>query len=327
MKFAVFSCFLFSIVVPGFAQAQTAYPNKPVRLIVPYPAGGPTDVTARAYAEKVSKILGQAVVVDNRPGAQGVVAVQQLMQAPADGLTMYFGTMSTQVIFHLINGVKKAAPPYDPVKDLMPVSTMAYTPLVLSIGNAVTAATVAELVSNAKAHPGKLNFGSDGTGSSTHLSGELFNQSAGIQAVHVPYKGTAEYVTALIAGDIQYAIGGIVTALNLAKQGRIKILGIAGPTRSPMLPNVPTLAEGGVPGVDLSSWFGVFMRSGTNKAYVDAMSHAVQKAGQDPELVKRLVDSGLEIRTSSPEQFSAVIANDFKQWTGVVSKANLKFDN
>lgn len=309
------------------AVAQTPLFTKPIRFIIPYPPGGPTDLTGRTYADKLSKYLVQPVVVENRPGAQGVPAVQQLMQLPADGHTIYFGTLSTQVVFHVINNYRKVVSPYDSRKDLVPVSLLGGSPLVVVASTKSGINTYKELIDTLKAQPGKLNYGSDGMASLTHLGGEMLNQSAGTESVHIPYKGTAEFSQALITGDIQFAVSGIVGAVNLLKQNRIKVLAVAGPKRSDQLPGVPTTAELGSPGVDLTSWFGVFMKAGTPKQYVDAMAQAIQKSSVEPDLVQRLTAAGVEMGlANTPEQYAAHIDADFKRWTSVVEKAAIRFD-
>jgi tripartite-type tricarboxylate transporter receptor subunit TctC len=310
--------------VPALAQPSPF--TKPIRFIIPYPPGGPTDLTGRSYADKLSKILGQPVVVENKPGAQGVPAVQQLLQLPADGHTIYFGTLSTQVVSHVINSYRKIPNAYDARKDLVPVSLLGSSALVVvsSMKSGIT--SYKQLVDTLKAQPGKLNYGSDGTGSLTHLGGEMLNQSAGTQSMHIPYKGTAEFSQALITGDIQFAVSGIVGATNLMKQNRVHVLAVAGPRRSDQLPGVPTTAELGYPGVDLTSWFAVFMKAGTPKQYADAMAQAIHKASQEADLAQRLTAAGIEIVTNTPEQFAGQMDADYKRWSQVIDKAAIKFE-
>lgn len=316
-----------AMVAPVPALAQGSLFTKPVRFVVPYPPGGPTDLTARSYAEKLSQYIGQTVVVENKPGAQGVPAVQYVLQQPADGYTLYFGTLSTQVVYHVINSYRGANAPYDPHKDLVPVNLLGVSPLVIVASIKSGIDSYKGLIETLKAQPGKLNYGSDGVGSLTHLGGEMLNQSAGTKSAHIPYKGTAEFSQALITGDIQFAVMGIVGATNLLKQGRIKVLAVAGPKRSDQLPGVPTTAELGYPGVDLTSWFGVFMKAGTPKQYVDAIAKDITKASTEPDLVKRLTNAGVEMGVATtPEKFSAQIDADFKRWTEVVEKAAIKFE-
>jgi len=309
------------------ALAQSSPFTKPVRFIVPYPPGGPTDLTGRTYADKLSKIIGQPVIVENRPGAQGVPAVQLLLQQPADGHTMYFGTLSTQVVFHVINAYRKLPAPYDSRKDLVPVNLMGSSPLVVVASLKSGIDSYRGLEQALKAQPGKLNYGSDGLASLTHLGGELLNQTFGTQSVHIPYKGTAEFSQALITGDIQFAVSGIVGATNLLKQNRIKVLAVAGPRRSEQLPGVPTTAELGHDGVDLTSWFGVFMKGGTPKQHVDAMAQAITKASTEPDLVLRLTTAGVGMGVATtPEKFAAQMDAEFKRWTDAVQTAAIKFD-
>jgi len=311
---------------PAPAGAQ-AFPNKPIRFIVPYPPGGPTDLTARVYADKISRELGQPVVVENKPGAQGLPAVQQLMQQPSDGYTMYFGTLSTQVVAHVINAYRKAPMAYDARRDLTPVSLLGSTSLVIIAGNATPASSLKELIALAKAQPGKLNYGSDGIASLTHLGSEMLNQAAGIQTVHIPYKGTAEFTQAIISGDIQFATSGSIGALNLQKAGRAKLLAVASPRRTALIPDVPTVAEAGYPGFDLTSWFAVYVKAGAPQANVQTLAAAIQKVATDPDLIQRLNTAGLDVMTNTPEQFSALMDAEFRKWTTVIDKAALKFDN
>jgi tripartite-type tricarboxylate transporter receptor subunit TctC len=313
------AAFALGIAATAPALAQTGPFTKPIRFIIPYPPGGPTDLTGRTYAEKLSKHLGQPVVVENRPGAQGVPAVQQLLQLPADGHTIYFGTLSTQVVFHVINAYRKLPAPYDARRDLVPVNLMGGSPLtvVASIKSGID--SYKELAERLKAQPGKLNYGSDGMASLTHLGGEMLNQALGTQSVHIPYKGTAEFSQALITGDNDFAVMGIVGATNLLKQNRIKVLAVAGPKRSDQLPGVPTTVELGHPGVDLTSWFGVFMKAGTPKHFVDAMAQGITKASVEPDLVQRLTAAGVEMGiATTPEKFAVQMDAEFKRWTDVV---------
>ncbi len=307
----------------AFGQSFTG----PVKFIVPYPPGGPTDLTARTFADRISRTIGQPVVIDNRPGAQGVSAVRALMQLPADCHSMYFGTLSTQVVSHVINEYRKLPAPYDPRRDLVPVSVLGGSPLAVVASKKSGITSYKELVDALKAQPGKLNYGSDGVGSLTHLGGEMLNQAAGTRSVHIPYKGTAEFTQALIAGDIQFAVSGIVAAVGQMKQDRINVLAVAGPRRIDQLPGVPTTAEVGYPGLDLTSWFAVFMREGTPKTCVDTMAQAIIKASQEPEVIQRMTAVGIEMGLSNtPEQFARQIDGDFRQWRKVIEQARIPFD-
>lgn len=319
--------FVIGVTIAAPAIAQTSPFTKPVRFIIPYPPGGPTDLTGRTYADKLSTIIGQTVIVENKPGAQGVPAVQLLLQQPADGHTMYFGTLSTQVVSHVINAYRKMPAPYDARKDLVAVNLLGSSPLVVVASLKSGIDSYKELEQALKASPGKLNYGSDGPASITHLGGEMLNQTFDTQSVHIPYKGTAEFSQALITGDIQFAVSGIVGATNLLKQNRIKVLAVAGPKRSDKLPGVPTTAELGNPGVDLTSWFGVFMKAGTPAPYVDAMAQAITKASTEPDLVERLTNAGVEMGVATtPQKYAEAMDAAFKRWTDVVKSAAIKFD-
>lgn len=316
-----------SMLTSPAAMAQTSVFTKPVRFIIPYPPGGPTDLTGRTYAERLEKLIGQPVIIENKPGAQGIPAVQQLLLQPADGHVMYFGTLSTQVVFPAVSAYRKQPLPFHPIKDLQPVSILGGTPIVVAASIKSGIGSFKELVDRAKANPGALNYGSDGIGSITHLAGEIFDQATGVKTMHIPYKGTANFSTALLAGDIEFAFSGILGMTNMHKSGRVKVLAIAGPKRAEMLPEVPTMAELGYPTVDLTSWFAVYMKHGTPKPFVDAMSQAIQKASLDPDLGKKLSAVGLELGMSNtPEQFTARQDGEYRTWSKLIEKAAIKFE-
>jgi tripartite-type tricarboxylate transporter receptor subunit TctC len=302
------------------------YPVKPVRFVVPYPSGGPTDTTARLYGEKVGKALGQPLVVDNRPGAAGVIGMQAALAAPADGYTLYFGTLGTQVITPVINTYRGIANPVDVRKELVPTALLATIPIVLVVNPQVPANNVREFIDYAKANPGKLNYGSDGIGSLTHLGTEMLNQITGISTTHVPYKGLADQTNALLSGDLQFVFSGILNPLGFQKQGRLKILASATPARAAILPNVPTMIESGVPGFDLTTWFGVFFRAGTDRAVINIVSQEVQKAAKLPDVMEKMSVQGMEASSASAEQFANVMDSDWKRWSEVLRKSNLKFE-
>jgi tripartite-type tricarboxylate transporter receptor subunit TctC len=327
------AAFALGVLAATSASAQTAATGphslftKPVRFIIPYPPGGPTDLTGRSYADKLSRIIGQPVIIENKPGAQGVPAVQQVLQLPADGHTIYFGTLSTQVVFHAMNAYRKIPAPYDARKDLVAVNLLGSSPLLVVASLQSGIDSYKDLQQKLKAEPGKLNYGSDGLASLTHLGGEMLNQTFGTQSVHIPYKGTAEFSQALIAGDIQFAVSGSVGAVNMFKANRIKVLAVAGPKRFDQLPNVPTTAELGNPGVDLTSWFGVFMKAGTPRPFVDAMAAAITQASTDPDLVQRLTAAGVDMgAATTPEKFASQMDVAFARWTDVIGKAAIPID-
>jgi tripartite-type tricarboxylate transporter receptor subunit TctC len=296
--------------------AQPAPFSKPVRFIIPYPAGGPTDLTGRLFAERIAKHIGQPVIVENKPGAQGVIAAQQLLQAPADGHAIYFGTLSTQVVFPVLSAQRQQPLPFDAQKDFVAVASMTTSPLVVVASAKTSIRRYKELIDALKTGANRLSYGSDGIGSLTHLGGVLIGQAAGTQsAVHVPYKGTAEYSQGLLRGDVQFGVMGSIGAMTLVKQDGVRVLAVAQDQRSHQWPGVPTTAELGYPAVDLASWFGVFMKTGTPKQAIDAMAESIRLAAQDPELVRQLTQAGLDVDVSdSAAQFSRRVEDDFTRW-------------
>jgi tripartite-type tricarboxylate transporter receptor subunit TctC len=312
----------------GLAPAIAEPFSKPVRFVVPYPAGGPTDLTARVFADRIAKLIGQPLVVENKPGAQGTIAMQQLLQAPADGHAIYFGTLSTQVVFPLLAAQRKRPLPFDTARDFVPVATMTTSPLVAVVASKAGIASYKALVEALKSGRGQLAYGSDGIGSLTHLGGSLIGQAAGVQPLHVPYKGTAEYGQALLRGDVQFGVMGIISVLPLIQQGAVKPVAVAGVKRSPQLPDVPTTAESGSSGVDLASWFGVFMKAGTPRPFVEAMASAIHKAAQDEDLVRQLTQAGVEMDASdSPSAFAARFNADMTRWKTAIESAGIKADD
>jgi tripartite-type tricarboxylate transporter receptor subunit TctC len=313
-------------LAPAFAAGAPF--SKPVRFIIPYPAGGPTDLTGRVFAERISKHIGQPVIVENKPGAQGVIAVQQFLQAPADGHAIYFGTLSTQVVFPVLSAQRKQPLPFDAQKDFVAVASMTTSPLVVVASTKASIRSYKELIDALKTGAGRLGYGSDGIGSLTHLGGALIGQAAGVQsAVHVPYKGTAEYSQALLRGDVQFGVMGSIGAMTLVKQDGVRVLAVAQGQRSRQWPGVPTTAESGYPGVDLASWFGIFMKAGTPKQNVDAMAESVRLAAQDPDLVRQLTQAGLDVDVcDSAGKFSVRVDADLIRWRTVVKRTDLELN-
>src|SRR5213075_859540 len=249
-----FFCFFASLDV-----AAQAYPSKPIRFVVPYPAGGPLDTVARLLGQKVSESLKQPVVVDNKPGAGGNIGADAVAKSAPDGYTILMGAVAT----HAINPTLYANIPYDPIKDFQPVTQLASTPNVLIVNNSVPASNVREFIAYAKANPGKLNFGSGSTGSAGHLAGELFKAMAGVEMTHVPYKGAAPAMQDLIGGQIDLMFDNLASALGQVRAGKVRALAVTTAQRTALAPELPTIAESGLPGFDISTWFGVFVPAGT----------------------------------------------------------------
>jgi tripartite-type tricarboxylate transporter receptor subunit TctC len=302
--------------------AGAAYPERPVRLVVPFPAGGGADFMARALAQKLSAQLGQPVVLDHRAGAGGTIAAEVVAGAAPDGYTLVFGTVGT----HAINVSLYAKLRYDPVKDFAPVSLTHLAPRVLVVHPSVPAKTVPELIALAKAKPGELTFGSAGSGGTNHLSGELFKSMAGIDIVHVPYKGSAPASVDLLGGRITMVFDSIVAWGDHIKTGKVRALGVTSPRRSAALPDVPTIAESGLVGFDVANWLGVLAPAGTPKEVIARLNAEIKTAMADPEMQRQLVAVGIDPAYSTPEAFAELIRADIAKWAKVVKASGARAD-
>ncbi len=306
---------------PVQAQAQ-AYPSKPIRLVVPYAAGGATDIIGRAAAAELSKILGQSVTVDNRPGAGGNVGAEMVARAAPDGYTMLVSPSS----LHGITPALYSKLTYDPNKDLVPVILMVSLANVLVVNPGVKANSVSELVALAKANPGKFSYASSGNGTTIHLSGEMFKQMAGLDIVHVPYKGSGPALTDLIGGQVQLMFDNIPSAISQIRAGKLRALATTGPRRSPSLPELPTMIEAGLTGYESTAWFGLSFPVGTPKEIIARINAAGLKATHSPEFIKRVQELGYEIVGGTPEQMAAAIQDELKRWGPVVKASGAKVD-
>ena len=303
------------------ALAQQAYPVKPVRFIVPFPPAGPVDTTARGFTLKLSEYWGQQALVENRAGAGGIVGAEVAAKSTADGYTFFVGSIHHSVLPSL-----NAKLPYNIEKDFVPVTFAAQFPIILVAHPSVPAKTVQELIAYAKKNPGKLAFGSAGNGGGTHLAGELFKTMAGVDLLHVPFKGSAPAMTDLLGGQVQLMFSDAPTALPHIKSGRVRALGVGSPKRSALVPDVPTIAESGVKGYDAYSWAGVFAPAGTPKEIVAKVNADIVKALSDPEVRKRLLEAGAEAAPGTPDQFGAFLKAEIAKWAKVVKDANIKAD-
>jgi len=319
---ALVACSAFALLGAPSALAQAPFPTKPVRLVVPFPAGGTTDILARAAAQKLSETLGQQVIVDNRPGAGGNIGAELVAKAPADGYTLLMGTVGT----HAINPSLYAKMPYDHVKDFAPVILVAGVPNVLVVNPDLPFKTVADVVAYAKANPGKLNFASSGSGTSIHLSGELFKVIAGVQMTHVPYKGSAPALTDLIGGQVQLMFDNLPSALPQIKGGKLRAVAVTSTTRAAALPDVPTVAESGLPGFESSSWFGILAPAGTPKDIIAKINTDVQKWLSTPEAKEKLLGQGAIAAGGSPDEFAKHIQAETAKWAKVVKESGAKVD-
>ncbi len=312
--------FLFAIVSLG-AQAQP-YPAKPIRFVVPYPAGGPLDTVARLLGQKVSESVHQPVIVDNKPGAGGNIGADAVAKAPGDGYTILMGAVAT----HAINPTLYSSIPYDAIKDFTPVTQLASTPNVLVVNPSVPAANVREFIAYAKANPGKLNFGSGSTGSAGHLAGELFKTMAGIDMTHVPYKGAAPAMNDLIGGQIQLMFDNLASSLAQVRAGKVRALAVTTAKRSALAPDLPTIAESGLPGFDINTWFGILVPSATPHEIVERLHAEFTKALAAPDIREKMLNLGAEPVGSTPEAFAAYIRSEGQKYARVIKASGARAD-
>jgi tripartite-type tricarboxylate transporter receptor subunit TctC len=305
-----------------FAQGAANYPTKPVRLVVPFPAGGTTDILARAVAQKLSEAWGQQVIVDNRPGAGGNIGSDLVAKSKPDGYTLLMGTVGT----HAINPSLYKNMPYDHVKDFVPVILVAGVPNVLVVNPSLPVHSVPELIAYAKANPGKLNFASSGNGTSIHLSGELFKAMTGVEMTHVPYKGSAPALTDLIGGQVQLMFDNLPSSLPFIKAGKLRALAVTSGARAAALPDLPTLAESGLPGFEASSWFGVLAPAGTPRDIVAKLNGAIAGWLASPEAKEKLLAQGAIAAGGTPEDFARHIGAETSKWAKVVKASGAHID-
>ncbi|MET0203319.1 MAG: tripartite tricarboxylate transporter substrate binding protein [Casimicrobiaceae bacterium] len=304
------------------ASTQTPYPTKPVRVVVPFPAGGTTDLLARAASQKLSETWVQQALVDNRPGAGGNIGAELVAKAAPDGYTLLMGTVGT----HAINASLYPKMPYDHVKDFAPVILVAGVPNVLVVHPSLPVNSVQELIAYAKANPGKLNFASSGSGTSIHLSGELFKVMTGVQMTHIPYKGSAPALTDLVGGQVQLMFDNLPSSLAFIKAGKLRALAVTSAQRSPALPDVPTVAESGVPGFEASSWFGLLAPAGTPRDIVTKINADTQKWLASPDAKDKLAAQGAVAAGGSPEDFAKHIQAETAKWARVVKESGAKVE-
>ena len=319
MKHVAMTVWLMAGLCAGPWVVAQGYPNKPVRLVVPYPPGGPVDFVARAVSAKMTEFLGQQVVIDNRPGAGTVIASEMIARAVPDGYNLLFATGGGTYLAPLI--LPKV--PYDPHKDYAPVAMLVISPQVLVTHPGVGANSVKELIAIARAKPGQLNFSSVGTGTSPHLGGELFKALAGVDIVHVPYKGTAPAMTDLIAGRVQMAWSSIPTVLTHVQAGRLKMLGTGATKRSPALPDTPPISDT-VPGFELVTWYALVAPAGTPAAIINRLNAEASKVMRDADIQKRFGEQGLEPTVMSPAELKRYTENDTARWSKLIKAANIR---
>jgi tripartite-type tricarboxylate transporter receptor subunit TctC len=306
---------------PAGAQAPDSWPSRPIRFILPFPPGGGTDILGRLIAERLTANLGQPVVTENRGGAGGNVGAEAAAKSAPDGYTIVLVAPSLTISPSLYSKLN-----YDPVKDFAPVSLVATVPNVMVTNPAVPANTLAEFIRLAKSKPGEMNFGSGGSGTSNHLAGELFNIVAGVKLVHVPYKGVNLAMNDVLSGRIQLVVIGIPATVPNIKAGKLRALALVAPRRSPVLPDVPTVAEAGLPNFEVTTWYGILAPAGTPKAIVVRLNAELAKIMHSPELKDRLDALATDPVTSTPEEFAGLIKREIAKWREVVREAGLKAD-
>lgn len=312
---------LAALGAPFAAHAET-WPARPLKLIVPYPPGGAADSVARIYADALGESLKQAVVVENKPGAGTAIAAEAVANGPADGHTLSLvPTGQLTVLPHIAKNLK-----FDPFRSFAPVSTLAFTGLVIAANDSVRAKSLTELVTQAKAQPGKLSYSSSGSGTITHLAGASFGLATGADILHVPFKGSAPAVTAVLGGEVNLAVDTLTVLAPQIRGGKLRGLAIASRERSPLLPEVPTVAEAGYPDFEVTSWFGLAVAAATPPEIVARLSSEIARAAAQPSVREKLAAQGLEARSSSPEKFAELIRNDHAKYGRVVREAAIRFD-
>ena len=315
------ACTLALVVFVNPVHAQNAdYPNRPMKLLVGFAAGGGTDVAARVIAQKMSEILGQGVVVENRTGASGLIAAQDLTKADPDGYTLMMGSQTTCAVAPAL--YRKVT--IDPVKDFSGVALTGASPLVLVVNSNFSAHSVADVIAMAKASPGKINFGTGGVGTTPHMTAELFQHIAGIRMVHVAYRGEAPAINDLLAGQIPLMFANLSAVMGNLQGGTLRALAVTSAQRSPSAPNIPTVAETALPGFDAETWFGIVAPPGTPQAIRDKLNAAARKALESDDTKKRYLDLGMVPRTSSPAEFDAYIKAEVAKWAQVIKDANVQ---
>jgi tripartite-type tricarboxylate transporter receptor subunit TctC len=307
-------------LISSAAMAQS-YPERPVRFVVGFSAGGGTDVVARLIADHLTEALKQPVIVDNRPGAASNIGAELVATSPNDGYTIFMGTISTSTNRTLYRNLK-----YDALKDFAPVTQVLSTPFLLAVHPSLPTQNLKEFIAYAKARPGKLNYGSAGNGSGAHLFSEMFRSMTGVDIVHIPYKGAAPATTALLSGETMFKFDNIVTTLKLARSGKLRALAVTTMTRSSAAPEIPTMNEAGVPGYDANAWFGVFAPTGTPPQVLGRLHAEITQILKQPRVRNTLLALGGEPVGSSPQEFGRFFKSEIEKWGKVIKTANLQID-
>jgi tripartite-type tricarboxylate transporter receptor subunit TctC len=310
-----------AICVSASASAQQ-FPSKPIRFVVPYPAGGPLDTIARLLAAKVGESVKQPIVMDNKPGAGGNIGADIVAKSPPDGYTIVMGALAT----HAINPTLYKSIPYDPVKDFTPITQVASTPNILVVNPSVPATNVREFIAYAKANPGKLNYASSGNGTPYHMAGELFKALAGVDIVHIPHKGSDQARASILGGQVQMMFDAVPTMAANAKAGKVKALATSGSKRSPVTPEIPTLAEAGLPGYESGIWLGLMAPAKTPRPVLEKLNAEVNKILSSPEVKENWLKQGTLTMGMSIEQFDKFLREEIVKWAKVVKMSGAKAD-
>jgi len=317
-----FAATLFAPLLATSASAQAqAYPSKQIRMVIPYPPGGPTDILGRIVAQQLTETLGQTVVVDNKPGASGMIGADIVAKSPSDGYTILVNAS-----IHVINPSLYKKPPYDAIRDFAPVSLIADVPLVLVAAPSLGLNTVKDVIATAKANPAKLNFASSGNAAAPHLAGEAFKIATGVQMQHVPYKGSGPALTDVIGGQTQLMFDSLPSSVAHIRAGKLKAIAVTTAKRSTALPDVPTVIESGVPGYDISTWYGVWAPAGTPKDIVARISTEIAKAVRLPQVRERLAGLGAEPVGNTPDEFTAYCQSELGKWSKIVKDSGATVD-
>ncbi|MFM9980575.1 MAG: Bug family tripartite tricarboxylate transporter substrate binding protein [Burkholderiales bacterium] len=311
---------LISTLTPIFASAQS-WPQKPIRMVIPYPPGGPTGVMGRLVATKLPELLGQPVIVDNKPGASGQMGAAEVAKAAPDGYTFL-----TNASIHVINPHVYSKPMVDPIREFTPVALIGVVPLVMVVPPMQPAKDVKEFIAWAKANPGKVNFASASSASAQHLAGEHFKQVTGIDMQHVPYNGSGPALADLVGGHVQLMFDSLPSSMSFIRSGKLKALGASSTKRLAVLPDVPTLIEAGVPDFDLTTWYGVWAPAGTPKDIVARLNAEIVRLVVMPDMKEKLAGLGVEASAFTPEQFAAFNRTEYERWGRIVRAANIKLD-
>ena len=309
-----------AVVLP--AHSQDAYPTRPLRLVVPYPPGGASDVTARLIGQKVAESWGQQVVIDNRPGANGIVALEHVAKQPPDGYTLLLANLGPNAI----NPAIYAKLPYDPVKDFSPITLTTLVPQVLVVGPGFEAKTLKDLLDLARAQPGRLNYGNGGNGSSNHLGVELMASLAGVTLTAIPYKGDAQAMTDAMSGQVSMTLPTVVAAMPHLRAGKLRALAVGTKARVASLPDVPTMQEAGVPGYESFSWGGIMAPAGTPPAIVNKLHAEFVRILKLPDMQEKLAALGATVSAAGPAEFSAFLQAEIRKWDGVARRANIRLE-